>query len=872
MNLNKKVITLLVAALLAVSIAVTVVPVELAAAHDPPWEIPTFAHIYVTIDPIGVGQTTHIYLFLTPTYADTAMTNNYRFHNYKLVITAPDGTVTTKVWETVQDTTSAQGYSFTPDQVGVYNLTFIFPGQYVNDYPHLPGSAYENDYYLPSNASTTLTVQETPIPYRTLTELPTEYWSRPVYGENTLWYTIASNWLGSGAPGYGGMIGPNQRTFVDSAVGSQTSHVMWKKEVQPGGVVGDDNFEIQANTYFEGTAYAQRFTNPIIVYGRLYYKEPLSFSANGGDTVCVDLRTGEEVWRRKDVPPLSFAFIYDLGTPNYRGVHPAILFTSNFARAFDADTGEPLFNVTGVPSGQTVFGPLGEHIRYTFYNNGTASNPDWYLCSWNSSKMWGGSGTTWGPLTTTINGVTAVYASQGRFYDNLTQTPEQNVSIPWRNQMPASGAGAPTMLQAFYNDLILCRKGSYPALGDNGEPYTYFAVNLNASRGPIGKILWMKTVDRPEGNITSISYAGADAEAGYFCESYRQTQQFVGFNLRTGDKLWISDPQPALDYYGSPGPGTLSNVIAYGRIYSSAYSGVLHCYDMATGKVLWTYGNGGPGNSTDSGFEVPGPYPTFIVAIGNGIIYTVTSEHTFQTPIYKGALARAINATDGTELWTISAATGQFAAISYAIADGYSVFFNSYDQHIYSLGRGPSKTTVEVGPKTITFGNTVVIEGTVTDISPGTNLHEQSARFPHGVPVASDEIMGSWMGYVYQQQPKPINFTGVEVTLNVLDANGNYRTIGTATTDSSGHYSYVWTPDIPGKYQVTAIFAGTKGYWPSHHETSFNVQDQPATPTPQLTAPPSMSELYFIPAIAGIIIAMVVGFAALALLLLKKHP
>jgi outer membrane protein assembly factor BamB len=871
MQEKKRVITLFIAALMIISIAAAV-PIDLVAAHDPAWEIPTFAHIYVSIDPIGVGQTTHIYLFLTPTYADTLMTNNYRFHNYKLTITAPDGKVTTKTWETIQDTTSNQGYSFTPDQVGVYNLTFNFPGQYVNDYPHLPGSQYENDYYLPSNASTTLTVQETPVQYRTLTELPTEYWSRPVYGENTLWYSIASNWLGSGAPGYGAMLGPNQRTFVDSAVGSQTSHVMWTKEVQPGGVVGDDNFEVQANTYFEGTAYAQRFTNPIIVYGRIYYKEPLSFSANGGDTVCVDLRTGEEVWRRSDVPALSFAFIYDLGTPNYRGVHPAILFTSNFARAFDADTGEPLFNVTGVPSGQTVFGPLGEHIRYTFYNKGTPSNPDWYLCSWNSSRMWGGSSTTWVPQTTTVNGVTAVQASQGRFYDNLTQTADQNVSIPWRNSMPASGSNAPTMVQAFYNDILLCRNGSYPALGDSGAPYTYFAVNLNASKGPIGQILWMKTIDRPEGGITSISYAGADAKAGYFCESYRQTQQFVGFNLRTGEKLWISDPQPDLDFYGSTGPGTLSNVVAYGRIYSSAYAGVLHCYDMATGKLLWTYGNGGPGNSTASGFEVPGPYPTFIDAIGNGIIYTVTSEHTFQTPIYKGALARAINATDGTELWTISAATGQFAAISYAIADGYSVFFNSYDQQIYSLGRGPSKTTVEAGPKTTVFGNTVVIEGTVTDISAGTKQNEQAARFPHGVPVASDDVMGSWMGYVYQQQPKPINFTGVDVTINVLDANGNYRTIGTATTDASGYYSFVWTPDIPGKYQVTAIFEGTKGYWPSHQETSFNIQDLPATPSPQPTTAPSMSELYFIPAIAGIIIAMVIGFVVLALLLLKKHP
>ena len=42
------------------------------------------------------------------------------------------------------------------------------------------------------------------------------------------------------------------------------------------------------------------------------------------------------------------------------------------------------------------------------------------------------------------------------------------------------------------------------------------------------------------------------------------------------------------------------------------------------------------------------------------------------------------------------------------------------------------------------------------------------------------------MGYVYQQQPLPNNFTGVPVTIDVMDSNGNYRNIGTATTDATG--------------------------------------------------------------------------------------
>jgi outer membrane protein assembly factor BamB len=893
MNKPKKRLTTILFIALLVSSMATFLIAE-TSAHTPPWNIPTFAHIYAATNPIGVGQQASIYLFLTPTYADTLMTNDYRFHNYELIITAPNGKVTTQKWDTIWDTTSNQIATFTPDQVGVYNLTFIFPGQYVNDYPRSPTSAYLNDYYLPSNATTTLTVQEDPILELPVNPLPTEYWSRPIYGENPFWYIISSNWLGSGMPGYGGMNGPNQRQFAPDAVGSQTAHIMWTKSLQPGGVVGGNNFEILGDTYFEGTAYQQRYVNPIIVYGRIYYKEPFSFSGTGGDTVCVDLQTGEEVWRKSDIPALSFAYISGMHTPNYHGVYPAILFTSNFGNAYDADTGKPLFNVTGVPSGASVIGPLGEMIKYNFFNNGTTSNPDWYLTQWNSSRMWSGSSTAWNIQTTTtttttwqwenttiyVNNVpqtqsknvttttqtTAVQASRGIFYDSISES-TQNKSISWRKSMP----NTPTILGAIYNDILLCRNGSYPALGDNGQPYTYFAVDINKSRGTFGNVLWWKTVNQPEGNITTISFAGMDP-SGYFCESYRQTQQFAFFNLRTGEFIRLSEPQAALDYYGSNGPGTLSNVVAYGRVYSCAYSGILYCYDMSTGKLLWTYGNGGvPGNTTYSGFEVPGPYPTFINAIGNGIIYTVTSEHTFQTPIYKGALARAINATDGTEIWTLSAATGEFAASSYAIADGYSTFFNSYDQQIYSLGRGPSKTSVQVGPKSLTLGGNVVIEGTVTDISAGTKQHEQASRFPDGVPVCADSSMKDWMGYVYQQKPKPENFTGVNVNIVILDANNNYRMVS-ATTDSRGTYSVTWTPEIPGDYKITASFEGTNGYWPSSSATTFNVVE-PEQPTPSPTPMPvSLVDQYFPAAVAAIIVSIFIVGAILALLMLKKRP
>jgi hypothetical protein len=305
-------------------------------------------------------------------------------------------------------------------------------------------------------------------------------------------------------------------------------------------------------------------------------------------------------------------------------------------------------------------------------------------------------------------------------------------------------------------------------------------------------------------------------------------------------------------------------------MYSSAYAGIVYCYDTTDGKLVWTYGNGGAGNSTDGGFAVPGNYPTFVAGYANDVIYLITSEHTIETPLFKGSLARAINATTGEEIWTLSGYTGEFMTTSYAIADGFNTWFNGLDNRIYTVGRGASQMTVTAPDAGLTPGQSVVIRGTVTDLSAGASQQEVVQRFSKGLPVCSDASMKDWMGYVYQQKPMPTNFTGVDVMINVVDANGNYRTIGTVSTDVYGQYSLSWTPDITGDYSVIATFAGTNGYWPSSAKTSFTVDEAAATPTPVPTAAPSMADLYFLPAIIGVIVAIIVVGAVLALLVTKK--
>jgi hypothetical protein len=878
-NKIRQLVTILIATLLVTSIASTIV--LSASAHTPAWDVITTAHVAAAPINIGVGQRLMIYAWLDKIFdgaqpSGSATANLYRFHNYTLVITKPDGTTDKIYQDRIEDTTSNQMFTYTPTQVGTYNVQFIFPGMKYNtgtagvDYN--ANSAYVNDTYRASTAYTTFTVQEASIPNIIDSyPLPSEYWTRPIYGENPIWFQVASNWLGVQAAGYGGFAntfntGGNGQMFgpVDAA-GPLTGHIMWTKPLQSGGVVGSGTgLSVLGDTYFEGSAYIQRYQNPIVVNGRIYYSEPMSFTSGSGYAeTCVDLRTGEEIWSILGMPQPAFAYIYDVQDYNQHGVYNAILFTSNFARAFDADTGNPLFNVTGVPSAtafQKVRGPSGEEIRYVMINAAATGQPaDWRLCQWNSSRLWSFTGNT-----PSISAVTD--GSTPNRYD-------WNISIPWRNTMTA----APTVECTIYNDIMLLQNGSLPSnapsafMGTLGfSPYSYMAINLNPAKGAVGSILWTKTFDPPAGNLT-VLLAGVDPVNRIFTENLRETSQFKGYDLNTGNYLWTTKGQEPLDYYGSPASGSISNTFAYGNMYSSAYGGVVYCYDTKTGQVEWTYGNGGEGNSTDSGLEVPGPYPTFINAIGNDVVYLVTSEHTIETPLFKGALARAINATTGQEIWTVNSYTGEFSGNSYAIADGYATWFNGLDNQIYSVGRGPSALTLSAPQTGIIQGNSLIISGTVMDVSAGTKQNEQASRFANGVPVASDKCMKDWMGYVYQQKPQPTSFTGVGVTLSVIDANGNYRVIGTATTDIYGKYSLQWTPDIAGKFEVYATFAGTNGYWPSSSSTAFAVDAAPATATPQPTQAPTAADLYFIPAIAGLFVAIVVVIA-LIVLVLRKHP
>jgi len=184
-----------IALILVLTLSAIVVAFPTVNAHTLPANIPTFAYINAAPDPVGINQPVVILVWLDKIIGGANINNDIRFHDYELTITKPDGNTETIEWPIVYDTTSSHYTVYYPDQIGTYTLEFNYPGQVYTWTdpiavfgPPMPNT-YTNDTYLPSSATTTLTVQEEQLPQALSSyPLPTEYWTRPIEGENTDWY------------------------------------------------------------------------------------------------------------------------------------------------------------------------------------------------------------------------------------------------------------------------------------------------------------------------------------------------------------------------------------------------------------------------------------------------------------------------------------------------------------------------------------------------------------------------------------------------------------------------------------------------------------------------------------------------------------
>jgi outer membrane protein assembly factor BamB len=807
----------------------------------------------------GVGQQCLIW------YGITDMMNwpSTGFNGLTVTVTRPDGTTET-LGPLKTDLTGSGGASYVPTMVGNYTFQSHFPEQIA---PYAAPNYPANTTMKASDSiNFTLVVQQAPIQVYPPVPLPTEYWTRPINGQNREWSAIGGNWLhqdrSTGVP-------PTSQIFTDTT-GPETAHIMWRRQDVMGGIVGGYIQNLTesgggARDFGSGEAYEGKWT-ACIIGGILYSNAMWPIQSAYQAITATDLHTGKQLWvlnnTREAFGQLLyyhtfnlqdvFAYLWDTD-PGRTGV------AGSTWKAYDAYTGAWWYTMTNVPSGTMVYGPNGELLIYTVdlahgwmtlwnsTNIPTLYNSD----DWSNQYNWA----SWRPYGKTVN-------ATGPCTGPIKVTPYTPLGLNgymWNKTIPKGLPGAVIKIRGDYmlgSNLI-----TYDVTAD---PIVFWALNLKA--GQEGTLLFNTSWALPASNIT-MSVRDASAEDGVFVVTSRDTRQWWCFSLNTGLLLWgPTAPQEQLDWVGFAQIAWV-DIIAYGKLYSGSYSGIMHCYDIKTGALLWTYTC--QDKYTDSLFG--SNWQLGIKCIADGKIYIGVFEHSSNNPWPRDSPYFCLNATTGALIWSVPLRS-TYRDSDGGIADGILVAFDTYDNNIYAIGMGPTAITATAPDIVQPLGTPILIKGTVTDTSPGTTETQLALRFPDGVPAVSDASMSDWMGYLYWQQPRPTNATGVPVSIDVVDANGNYRNIGNTTSDSNGAFSLQWTPDITGTYQVVATFAGSKSYWPSHSETSFAVNSAAptASPYPVVNLPPT--ETYFAISTVAIIIAIAIVGVLLAMLMRRKRP
>ena len=808
-------------------------------------KVKTYPFVDAVPNPVGVGEDVLIRFGIFQQLGSV----EFGWKGLTISVTKPDNTlVTLGPYKT--DSTGGTSVLYTPDQVGTYKMKMNFPEQ-TNPFTFFSLEAntliLEGTVMAASTSDTlNLVVQQEPLPDYPGHPLPTEYWTRPIDPQLREWYSISGNWISR-----------PDNWYAPYNQAPETAHVLWTKPLDyygglTGGLLGPGQVPVSHET---GDAYEGKWQSSVIMNGILYYNRmPAGFAGSyqpQNGIFAVDLHTGKELWFRNNTW-LSFGQILYFNSFNYDGVYSYLWDTTvpGIWNAYSPSTGEWLYSMKNVPTGTQYIGPSGEILiqQIDFANR--------WMALWNSTAA--------GQAHLTAPGD---FGSWGRLVHGQTWDASDRNSYSWNVTIPAGiTAGL-----SFFVPVLKVYPDRVMSVDFNQTRVRVWALSTNP--GTRGQLLFDKVWPAPTewlAGSNTIHYAGAtnDVKNGVIAVWDKELRKFYGFSTETGNFLWETNSEHFLDIYGF---GNVEHTwfFAYGNLYSVGVAGIVYCYDDQTGKTLWTYNMTEPYNEVVTGDNWWG----WITFISDGKVYVGTVEHSAEMPLPRGGPYICLNATTGEVIWRVN---GMFRQTRWGgdaiLGDSIIATMDTYDQRIYAIGKGPSTTSVTAPDVSLPLGSSIMIRGAVTDTATGTKDDAITARFPNGVPAVSDDSMSDWMLYVYKQFERPANTLGVDVSISVLDANGNFRPIGTTKTDANGLYSFQWKPDIPGKYTVYASFAGSKAYYGSYAETSFAVDLAPTTaPT---AIPPSgfATTGDLLTYMVGGVIAIIIAIAIVGLLILRKHP
>jgi len=799
-----------IALVLVLTFAALTAGISYVAAQEAQ-EYPTRCFLSVQPNPVGRGQIVTVSVIVQPVPPSW----NDVYHDVELNITKPDGTVETYVRDSWA--TGAYYIQYIPDMAGIYQLQMSYPGEYFTSSRQTRSASV--------SPVTDLVVQEDPIPSWPETPPSGDFWARPISADLREWAPISGNWLQSGYNTTYQM-GRTPSAYNPYSTAPRSPHVVWTEELGLGGLAGG---EYGSESYYGGLVYENYLKPPVVMNGLIYYN--LYFDSSPFRAfACVDLRTGEELWRVEGAH-ISVGQLFDYRSPNQYGVIPILWETGTTYNMYDPFTGRLICNFTGASTGRIVFDDDGTMLVYML--NGRSGQ----VSMWNSTKAFEESGM--------ISVFAATGAGTFRF---RTGTFDWQSGIEW--EVTTESASMTVGGRTYYPSAFSVSGDVILASGGLGSSQQTLHAGYSATNG---SLLW--AFAREPADMPLIRTAVGD---GVFALHNTVSTRFHGYDVATGEPLWESDElvYPWGTYIG------LSMLIADEKLIAGSYDGYMHAFDIETGKEVWKYYSG------DANGETPtGSWPFFYsFMVADGVLFAPTGEHSASQPLYRGEKLHAIDMETGEGIWNL---TGWY--INAALVDGYLLSHNAYTNQMYCIGKGPSATTVTAPQTEIELGESIMIRGTVTDQSPALK----------DTPAISDECMSAWMEYKLLQHPIPEDATGVTVKLTAVFPNGETREIGTATSDMHGNFGKSWTPEMEGDYQIIATFEGTESYGSSSDSTYLTVGPAPeeapsaeeiaAITVNQMPAYPEIPAYLTIDLVILVIAAVGVVIGLLAYMALRKQ-
>ena len=798
----------------------------LPAGVTPSETIEVVAYLSFRPNPIGLNQIFLVNIWVTPPI------NEERYHqDFTVTITKPSGHQEVVTIDSYQADATAW-FEWIADETGDWTLEFDFLGTYFPAGTYLDGeivadgtpggSDLNSAYYAPaSTGPQTLTVQEEIVYSWPYSGTPTDYWTRPVPMENRDWWPILGNFPAWGIVGEESKNWPadtnkymSNYDFLPFTQGPVTSHIAWKRL---GGIAGIIGGSVGQYGKLDNPG------SPSVIYaGRCYatYDKPGVGSVAG----CYDLRTGEIYYEiptaEGGVTPnvISYARGENVAVPGATETNTydaTLMSIGNRLQKINPWTGEVTLDVPGM-SRTPIGGGFDQNIG-AFHNDpyvlssqnlGSFTNPNYHLINW------------------TTAGNTAEFSERVI----------SNVSVGWSlPRWPGGVLGYTGNVYDFEANVNVWMVGI--ATEATGHYYGTWMKGFDLTTG---QMLWNITL--PETRYSTSCLVADHGKVALVIEN----GYLMCFDSRTGQHVWTSSPR--MEYpWAQPSFGAYAIQSAYGMIFWETYAGV-YAFNWDDGTVEWLY------KAPSVPFETPySGYMSFNSGgwIADGKLYTVNSEHTTTWPYPRGWKIHCIDVFTGEGVWDL---TG--SGTPAAIADGYLVVSSSADGYLYVIGKGKSETTVTAPDMAVPVGTAMVIKGTVLDMSPA----------QPETPCVSADSMSIQMEYLHLQQPigglwGDELITGVPVTLTAVASDGTCIDIGeTMTNGYYGTFTYAWTPETEGTYEIVASFAGDDSYGSSAAATGVVVG--PASSASGVIEPEPLisTELALVLAVVAVAVIAGVGF------------